>query len=679
MDRIVALKVMSSAALNNPDAVKRFEREVKAAAKLHHPNVVTAFDAGLQDGVHYLVMEFVDGCDLSTLLKRQSKFSIRQACDFIAQAAKGLAFAHSKGVVHRDIKPGNLLVGSDGVVKVLDLGLARFDDGPAGGGAKAEAELTQSGAVMGTVDYMAPEQALNTRLADAKSDVYSLGCTLHRLITGEIPYRGETVVEKILAHREHPIPQLSALRPDVPPAVQAIFSRMMAKRPDDRPTMQNVADEFGRLDFGAPGTSGIGLAKIPGAASIPPGASGVGLAQATPIVAAAAPAPLVAPRAGTLVRGTATETRPLRTAAAAPPRHKSQMPLLAAAGAGAVLLALGVWVYIKDKEGNNIAIVQVPDGGTVEVTPAVPKATANPPAISRPVVPAPVPSPTAAPSATSFSFNLPTTPTPAAPAPEAPPKWHGPPALAAGQENQLKPGLWRVLYPRHESQASTSGAFVEPDALGDPLARPDNPATIFSLDGWTFPQEFNATASGYLKIDVPGEYAFISNSFYDRNALVVDGKILCGYRDGEQTLSKVTLPAGYVPIMSVGYFASRGKTDVTWQRPGSQVFEPIPSGALFHLPPGADSVASAPTSDPSLVCLLLAAKQKPSGIVPRAVVFDGAKGNGRSGANGFAIDAPAGWETQGTAWQCTYVEARTAQGFYFIHPFRNGHIRVAIQ
>ncbi|MBA4016512.1 MAG: hypothetical protein C0483_04935 [Pirellula sp.] len=395
MDRLVALKVMSQTAMKSPDSVKRFEREVKAAAKLTHPNIVHAYDAGVQDGVYYLVMELVDGADLSSLLKKHGKLGLKQGCGFIAQAARGFAAAHAKGVVHRDIKPGNLLVDREGNVKVLDMGLARFDDGGVGG-VMAEGELTEVGAVMGTVDYMAPEQALNTRHADAKSDVYGLGCTLYRVITGESVFAGETLVEKVLAHREQPIPSLRRVRPDAPAVLDQLLSRMLAKKPQDRPTMQEVADRLAALDFGASGNSGIGLSgALPQPSNAEP--SGIGLA----------PAP-VFPGAPTF-SGLPPPPR-AQVLAAAPPRKRSNLPLLAIAGGGALLVCFGIWVYIKDQDGNTIAAVQVPEQGSVSVvsgtaTPAVavspaPKPTNATPLSATPplsTVPAPLASSTVAP------------------------------------------------------------------------------------------------------------------------------------------------------------------------------------------------------------------------------------------------------------------------------------------
>jgi serine/threonine protein kinase len=245
MKRVVALKVLSPKVIKTPELLQRFQREVQAAARLTHPHIVAAFDADEAAGTHYLVMEFVDGRDLSSVVKQCGPMPWDQAVHCVLQAAKGLDFAHRHGVIHRDIKPANLLLDAQGTVKVLDMGLARIE-----GDTGLHAELTSTGAVMGTVDYMAPEQAVSTRGADARSDVYSLGITLWYLLTARPAYDGESLMARMLAHRDAPLPSLVQTRLALDPsskddarwtALEAILHRMIAKQPTDRyQTMSEV-------------------------------------------------------------------------------------------------------------------------------------------------------------------------------------------------------------------------------------------------------------------------------------------------------------------------------------------------------------------------------------------------------------------------------------------------------
>jgi serine/threonine protein kinase/formylglycine-generating enzyme required for sulfatase activity len=230
MKRLVAIKVLSPAVTKTKELAQRFQREVEAAARLTHPNIVGAFDAGETNGSPFLVMEYVPGDDLSSIVKKKGPLSVDQAIDCIAQAAKGLEFAHSQGVIHRDIKPANLLMDTKGVVKILDMGLARIEATDVA----TQADLTGTGAVMGTVDYMAPEQALSTKHADARSDLYSLGISLWYLLTGKAAYEGDSLMARLLAHREQPIPSLRAVRGDVPESLDQLFEKLVAKKQADR-------------------------------------------------------------------------------------------------------------------------------------------------------------------------------------------------------------------------------------------------------------------------------------------------------------------------------------------------------------------------------------------------------------------------------------------------------------
>jgi urea transport system substrate-binding protein len=232
LERLVVLKVIRQDVLNKPEQVQRFLREAKLAATLMHPNIVTVYEAEQVGDAYFLVMEYLAGTDLSRLVKKTGPLAVADACEWARQAATGLQYIHERGLVHRDIKPSNLFLVDQRRVKILDLGLAvlRNESSPQKG-------LTEKGQILGTLDYMAPEQWEDSRAVDIRADIYSLGCTLYHLLAGKPPFGGDeypTLMKQMWAHAQAPLPPLREHRPEVPPGVVTVIERMLAKKPDDR-------------------------------------------------------------------------------------------------------------------------------------------------------------------------------------------------------------------------------------------------------------------------------------------------------------------------------------------------------------------------------------------------------------------------------------------------------------
>jgi serine/threonine protein kinase len=244
LNRLVALKVISPERVGSADAMRRFRREVQAAALLSHPNIVTVFHTDLDGPLPYLAMEYVPGIDLHKLVRQVGPLAAEDACYYIHQAAHGLQHAFEQGLVHRDIKPANLMVTPSPLekltasssrmpkIKILDMGLARVTLPSAA--SEATSGLTQAGEFLGTPDYIAPEQAEDSRKADSRSDLYSLGGTLYFLLTAEVPFPGGNLIQKLRRQLMEPPPSVAARRPDVPAEVDAVLRRLMARVPADR-------------------------------------------------------------------------------------------------------------------------------------------------------------------------------------------------------------------------------------------------------------------------------------------------------------------------------------------------------------------------------------------------------------------------------------------------------------
>lgn len=228
LKRTVALKVLSRDRASNPILVRRFKSEGQAAALLQHKNIVSVYEAGQADGYLFLALEYVDGIDLLEWVNRHGPLPVKRSVEIMRQAAEALQHAYERNIVHRDIKPSNLMVARDGTVKLTDMGLARSID------ESLDTSITRDGTTVGTVDYMAPEQASNSKAADARSDIYSLGCTWFHLLTGRPPYHEGSVTNKIAAHISSPIPDPRLVQPHIPEAIVAVIHRMLAKKKEQR-------------------------------------------------------------------------------------------------------------------------------------------------------------------------------------------------------------------------------------------------------------------------------------------------------------------------------------------------------------------------------------------------------------------------------------------------------------
>lgn len=271
----VALKVIRKDRLLHEESVRRFRREAQAAARLSHPNIVRVFDSDHTGDTHYLVMEYVDGVTLERLVEQSGPLSVARACDVIRQAALALQHALEQALVHRDIKPSNLMVapapdprGDDGSaplrVKVLDMGVARVLQ-RSGAPGESLSTLTQGGAVIGTADFVAPEQIENPHLADIRADLYSLGCTFYYLLAGRVPFPGGSLVSKLDKQRWQDPTPLRELRPDIPAAVALVVHRLMAKRPDGRyrtpGELAEILANLARNDYRGPTRPAVRVAE----------------------------------------------------------------------------------------------------------------------------------------------------------------------------------------------------------------------------------------------------------------------------------------------------------------------------------------------------------------------------------------------------------------------------------
>jgi serine/threonine-protein kinase len=249
LGREVALKVMPVEIATRPGAVERFRKEAQLAARLRHENIVTLYEVGESAGLNFLAMEYVEGTDLQNYIYQKGKLDPEEARRITIQATKALALAHKEGIIHRDIKPSNFLMTTrDGrqIIKLTDFGLARIAE-------HDDYQLTRAGTTIGTVDYIAPEQARNSRAADVRSDIYSLGCTLYHMLSGHPPFHQGDMMERLLKHADTEPEDIRLLNPKVPAGLVIVLQKMMAKNPDYRyQTPQELLKDLEHLPSAAP-------------------------------------------------------------------------------------------------------------------------------------------------------------------------------------------------------------------------------------------------------------------------------------------------------------------------------------------------------------------------------------------------------------------------------------------
>ncbi len=439
--KLVALKVVRSQLMTNKVVLRRYKREAKAASELDHPNIVVLYDAGESAERHYLAMEYVEGSDLSRLLKLNGPLPYQEACEYIRQAALGLQHAHEKNFIHRDIKPSNLLVsgeralpGTDGKanLKILDMGLVRSLTETEDENSKSE--LTRDGTVVGTPDYMSPEQAKNSSLVDGRADVYSLGCTLFYLITGKPPFPDGSPIDKLLRHQLDPPPDLKKLKKELPPGLVVLVNKTLKKKPEDRyqtagelaqaliaytPTadadlmmvpVKALPDTLASPDPMAPITPAMGLRALgPGGSNIVPMAAAVVSPNSTPkprqkrVLTPIRPAkPIPKPNVSTgaepdsdSMPGTdsqAVKTRgnrrtPIRPISVRQPSTASARNTYVIAGAaGGIALLVALVAFAVSGRGSGTKSTGKPDGPPPEPIPSSVPISINTPATVAPAV-----------------------------------------------------------------------------------------------------------------------------------------------------------------------------------------------------------------------------------------------------------------------------------------------------